>query len=238
MSHLRITCPRCQASLSVSHHQEQAGHLGCTHCGQLIRLAPRQTVPAYSAPVLAPVPQPFAGPAPQSGYWNPHSTQRSNQSSGWIAAAIASIGLFLTVLTICITVLLSLQMRMPDPNQVSSSPPPARVEPEIEPLRAAPPQETELAQTDSAPRAIQPDPRDLPPGVTSQRENPLGENESKLLGRNDPLPEPEGGRERRNSPVPGVGGGNVTPPTVTVTPPTPAPEPERPRPSMNSGLIK
>lgn len=164
MSNLRINCPRCHASLHINRHQEQSGHLGCTHCGQLIRLAPSrpQAGPTMSTPMVAPAFQ-------QGAYWNQSPQSRKQSNTALWAVAIASLGLFLTVLTLCVTFLLWQQKPVVPANQVAIQQEEKFLAPGAEPPAAkqVEPPPVELANNEPADEPVAPE-------VSPEAENPLG----------------------------------------------------------------
>lgn len=171
MSNLRINCPRCHASLHVNRHQEQSGHLGCTHCGQLIRLAPsyQSPIPSMSTPMVSPAFQ-------QGAYWNQSPQSRKQSNNALWAVAIASIGLFLTVLTLCVTLLVWQQQQKNRPvDQVAGQ--------AGERFVARQP-EAPLPQpvVDEKPEQVAEEPvrETPPPGVKPASEDPLGRNRNNL----------------------------------------------------------
>ena len=229
MSNLRINCPRCHASLHVNRHQEQSGHLGCTHCGQLIRLAPRMSnVPSLATPMVA--------PAMQSGaYWNQSPQARKQSNTALWAVAVASLGMFLTVLTLCITFLLWQKQQSPQGNQIANEdrggfippgkeepPPPAPIQPAV---NEQPLPEVAAVQPAQVQRAAAP------------VEDPLGRNRNENAGFQPPAaeqtpPEPAPPAPRQPGPFAANKPTKAPPPE-----PLPLPEPERPKPALGNKII-
>ena len=231
MSALRITCPRCHAVLAVSNHQEESGHLGCTHCGQLIRLAQRQSMlPAMAtAPMVAPA---FSS----GGYWNQNANRRPQGQTPWMAIAVSCLALFLTVLTVCAT-LLMFQFSKPSPTDGiatdasgpkfnNKNPFDAKIQPVVN--DKAP----QVADTPEPIQTVVPPPNASPAAPSN---SPFGKpaefagNNSAGTGRSRPVPDLPTNPPR-----------TVTPPTVTPpTPPTvePAPPPPRPETASKSDAI-
>ncbi len=231
MSNLRINCPRCHASLHVNRHQEQSGHLGCTHCGQLIRLAPRMA----AAPTLA---TPMVAPGMTSGaYWNQSPQSRKQSNTALWAVAIASLGMFLTVLTLCITFLLwqkqqTPQQQTPLGNQLANEArggflPPGKEEPK--PVAAVPPPAIEQP----APEVAEQQPAPVQPAAPPA-EDPLGRNQNNNAvflppAAEQPPPDPA---PRRPGPFAANKPTKAPPPE-----PIPLPEPERPKPAAGNKII-
>lgn len=224
MSNLRINCPRCHASLHVNRHQEQSGHLGCTQCGQLIRLAPRMS----SAPTLA---TPMVAPAMQTGaYWNQSPQSRKQSNAALWAVAIASLGMFLTVLTLCVTFLLWQKQQAPSGNQLADDDrggfippgkeePPAPIQPAVN--EQAPPEVAEQAPA--------------PPPAAPPAEDPLGRNRNDNAGFLPPGAEsapPAPPAPQRPGPFAANRPTKAPPPE-----PIPLPEPERPKPAAGNKII-
>jgi hypothetical protein len=229
MSNLRINCPRCHASLHVNRHQEQSGHLGCTHCGQLIRLAPRMPV----APNLG---TPMVSPATSTGvYWNQSPQARKQSNTALWAVAIASLGMFLTVLTLCITFLLWQKQQSPQGNQLANEDrggflPPGKEEPK--PAAVLPPPVNEQP----APEVAEQQPAPAQP-IAPPVEDPLGRNQNNNSVFLPPAPEqapPEPAPPAPQRPGPFA----ANKPTKAPPPePLPLPEPERPKPAAGNKII-
>lgn len=222
MSNLRINCPRCHASLHVNRHQEQSGHLGCTHCGQLIRLAPTQqsAMPSMAAPMVAPAFQ-------QGAYWNQSPQTRKQSNNALWAVAIASIGLFLTVLTLCITLLLWQQQQKTQPaNQFAKQPEPGFIErvpeaPRPQPVANELPQVAAEEPTREAP----------PPGVKPAGEDPLGRNRNNVAQATPRAEAPETPPPPPRRPQP-FAANRPTAPKPPEPEPLEGPPVERPQPSL------
>ena len=219
MSALQITCPRCHAVLAVSNHQENSGHLGCTHCGQLIRLAQRQSMlPAMAtAPMVAPA---FSS----GGYWNQNAARRTPAKTPWLAIAVSCFALFLTVLTVCATILM-FQFYPPssNTNRITTNVGETKTDNQ-NPFDAT----AHLVANEKAPElAKTPEPAAnpvLPPNVgpAAPSNSPFGkseefaQNNSGSTGGSRPPPS--------IAPPSRVTPSTVTPPTVEPAPPPPRPE--------------
>lgn len=232
MSNLRINCPRCHASLHVNRHQEQSGHLGCTHCGQLIRLAPRMS----SAPTLA---TPMVAPAMQTGaYWNQSPQARKQSNTALWAVAIASLGMFLTVLTLCVTFLLWQKQQVPAGNQVANDDrgggfiPPGKEEPPAPaPIQPAINEQPLPEVAEQQPAPVQPA---APQPALPAAEDPLGRNQNNNAGFLPPAPEAQPPAPAPQRPGPFA----ANKPTKAPPPePLPLPEPERPKPALGNKII-
>ena len=225
MSNLRISCPRCHANLHVNRHQEQSGHLGCTHCGQLIRLAPshQSSMPTMSTPMVAPAFQ-------QGAYWNQSPQTRKQSNNALWAVAIASLGLFLTVLTLCVTLLLWQQQQKNQPaNQVARQEGNGFIErqPEAAPLPPVVEEQPEVA-------AEEPVRETPPPGVKPVDEDPLGRNRNEVAQNAPPTPRaiaPEQPQPPPRRPQPFAANRPTAPPPPELEP-LEGPPVERPQPSL------
>lgn len=229
MSNLRINCPRCHASLHVNRHQEQSGHLGCTHCGQLIRLAPRMpTVPSMATPMVA--------PAMQTGaYWNQSPQSRKQSNTALWAVAVASLGMFLTVLTLCITFLLWQKQSSPQDNQIANDDRAGFIPPGKEEPPAAAPIQPAVNEQPPPVVAEQQQPAPVQPAAPPA-EDPLGRNRNNAgflpPAAEQTPPEPAPPAPQRTGPFAANKPTKAPPPE-----PLPIPEPERPKPAAGNKII-
>jgi hypothetical protein len=166
-------------------------------------------MPTMSTPMVAPAFQ-------QGAYWNQSPQVRKQSNSALWAVAVASLCLFLTVLTLCVTLLLWQQQQKNQPaNQVARQegngfiewqpeavPPPPVVEdqPEVaadEPLRDAPPAGVKPAGEDPLGRnlneAAQSDPT-TPRAIAPEQAQPAPRRPQSFAANRPtapPVPEPE-----------------------------------------------
>lgn len=231
MSQQQINCPRCSNRIIVNRHQERLGQLGCPQCGQLIRLAPA-TAPdsVLSMPMVAPATQP-------SGYWNQSPQARKQSNTALWAVAVASLGMFLTVLTLCVTFLLWQKEQAAQRAQLAGENQGGFLPPDKEEPKA--PQPIQPAVNEQPPPQVAQQPAEPPPAPAAPvEEDPLGRNQNQNNqtaetgpAQSAPPPAP--------APAPPAQPFIANKPTKHPPPePLPLPEPERPKPIAGNEVIK